>query len=162
MDEGHLIEDDLELKRNFSLRNCAKHSVTMTSLAFEQLAKTNPGTAFLHCSPGGVETNAARNLGGVTGKLLQIATPLLRPWMVPLEESGERQLYTVTAPAFAAKNVADQKANVGIDGMKGSGAYLVGSDNGPTGKLKLMKDLREKRTGEKVWEHTLEVFRRVE
>lgn len=31
--EGPLIEDDLELKHNFSLRNCGSHAVIMNDLA---------------------------------------------------------------------------------------------------------------------------------
>ena len=162
--EGKLIEDDLELKRNYSLMNSAAHSTTMTGLAFEHLAKENPNISFLHCFPGGVNTNVAKRMGGVTGWLMQTAMKsfLLKPWMVPLEESGERHLYAATAPAFAARSVASLEAIAGIDGVKNSGAYLVGADGEPTGKMKLINGLREKGMTEKVWEHTLQIFRRAE
>ena len=162
--EGKLIEDDLDLKRNYSLMNSAAHSTTMTGLAFEHLAKENPNVSFLHCFPGGVNTNVAKRMGGVTGWLMERAmtSVFLKPWMVPLEESGERHLYAATAPAFAAKSVADSKAIAGIDGVPGSGAYLVGADNERTGKMKIIDKLREKGMTEMVWEHTLQMFKRVE
>jgi hypothetical protein len=37
--EGPLIEDDLELKHNFSLRNYGSHVVIMKDFACEELAK---------------------------------------------------------------------------------------------------------------------------
>lgn len=167
--EGKLIESDLELKTHFSVRNCAAHSITMTSLAFEQLAKTNPGTSFVHSAPGGVATNAAKRMGGITGKLIEwtAKSPFLSPWMVPLGESGERHLYAATAPAFAARGAVVERrgrgeVGLGVDGVRGSGAYLVGADSEIMGSNKMIQGERERGMVEKVWEHTLGVFRRVD
>ena len=136
----------------------------MTGLAFEALAKANPDVSFLHCFPGGVQTNVAKRMGGVTGWLMNaaMASPLARPWMVPLEESGERHLYAATAAEFKARSAAGAEAMRGVDGVKGSGAYLVGADGERTGKDRLIEGLRERGMVEKVWEHTMGVFKRVE
>lgn len=47
---------------------------------------------------------------------------------------------------------------MGSDRSVGSGAYLVGSDNERRAKDSVLKDLREKGAGEKIWEHTMAIF----
>ena len=49
--EGPLYLDDLELKRNYSVRTCANHATTMNSLAALHLANLHPQTSFVHIYP---------------------------------------------------------------------------------------------------------------
>lgn len=160
--EGPLVEDDLELKHNFSLRNCGSHAVIMNDFACEELAKHHPGTAFVHVCPGFVKTGILDH-GGMLMKLLgSVTKTVLSPMAVSPEESGERNLFHGSASMFAPRASAGQDAAVGSDGTKGSGAYLVNWNGKKVGNQKILDALREKQMGKTIWEHTLEVFRRVE
>jgi len=44
--------DDLEYKNNFDAIKAGGNGSTQTTLAFEELAKTNPNVAFIHKYPG--------------------------------------------------------------------------------------------------------------
>ncbi|PLB46845.1 hypothetical protein P170DRAFT_438549 [Aspergillus steynii IBT 23096] len=141
---------DLSLTRTFTLRNCAKHAITMTSLATEHLALTHPGTSFVHVFPGIVQTGLMRDAGGVARFAVSVlAKTLARPWVVPVEESGERHLFVATSPEYQAV------------GEKGGGGYLLNWDGTPRGNEKVMAEFREKGTAEVVWKHTMEVFERI-
>ena len=159
--EAKVNEDDLELKHNFSLSSCANHATSMNSLACEELAKTNPGTSFLHISPGFVKTS----LGSQFSLPLRVATQVLgfvlTPLAVPVGESGERHLFHATAKEYAARAVAGNEAVRGSTGEKGSGAYLLNWDGKVSGNDKVMRDFRERGVGSKVWSHTLGVFKRI-
>ena len=146
----------------------------MTDFAFEHLAKTYPGTGFVHSSPGGVDTNAAKRMGGVTGKLLGwvAASGIARPWMTELGESGERHLFEGTSGRYRGREERVQErgiegegkeeAETGFGEEKGSGAYPLGSDCERLCKDSLLKEMRDRGVREKVWEHTVEVFRRID
>ncbi|OJJ03180.1 hypothetical protein ASPVEDRAFT_72911 [Aspergillus versicolor CBS 583.65] len=147
--EGALNQDDLDLKNTYSLANARTHAITMNSLSLGYLAKANPAVSFIHSFPGGVKTGVMRELGLVTRMALQAAMVLGKPWMVPVEESGERHLY----------------AAAGLPNLKreddGSGKlYLVGSDGEARGNQKVLNEYKEKKIDKKVWEHTLDVFNR--
>jgi hypothetical protein len=160
--EGALVEDDLELKHNFSLRNCLSHAVVMSDFACEELAKQHPGTAFVHVYPGAVKTGIL-NHGGMLMKFLgMVAQTVMSPMAVSSEESGERNLFHGSASMFAPRASAAEDAAVGSDGTKGSGAYLVSWNGKTVGNQKILDALREKQMGKTIWEHTLEVFKRVE
>ena len=88
-------------------------------------------------------------------------TTLLTPLSVPLGECGERHLFHATAKEYAARAVAGDEAVKGSTGEKGSGAYLLNWDGSVNGNEKVMKDFRDRGVGNKVWEHTLEVFKRI-
>ncbi|CAI7612820.1 short-chain dehydrogenase/reductase [Penicillium manginii] len=158
-DEGPLNMDDLSLKNNFSLRNCARHTITMTSLSMEELAAAHPATSFVHAYPSAVKTGLTRGLGPIARGALEGIYFLAKPFFVPLDESGERHLYAATSPRFSpreAKDVAD--AAPGSDGEKGSGAYLLHWDGSDNGNKKPLQELRKNDTGKTVWKHTLDTF----
>ncbi len=154
--EAPLILDDLTLN---SLRNCAKHAITMTSLSMEHLACLYPTTSFVHAYPGLVQTGLMRDFGAITRTAMSALFVLARPWMVPLDESGERHLYAATSPRFPPRASKDvEGAAPGADGAKGSGAYLLHWDGSDNGNRKPLQDLRKNETGKLVWQHTMEVF----
>ena len=159
--EAKMKEDDLELKHNFSLGNCANHATSMNSLACEELAKANTGTSFLHISPGFVKTSLGNGFSFPLRMATQVIAFVLTPIAVPLGESGERHLFHATAKEYAAKAIAGKEAVMGSTGEKGSGAYLLNWDGKVVGNDKVMRDFRERGVGSKVWEHTMEVFKRI-
>lgn len=156
--EAPLNLDDLSLKTHYSLRNAAKHAITMTTLSMQELAAAHPATSFIHAYPGAVKTGIMREFGAVTRVAMSAMFVLAKPWMVPLTESGDRHLYAATSPRFpprAANGVGD--AAPGADRIKGSGAYLLHWDGTNVGNQKVLEEFRKNQTGKLVWEHTVGV-----
>jgi len=146
--ESDIILDDLSLKTNYSTRNALKHAATMNSLMAYHLAELNPETSFVHMSPGAVKTNMLQNMG-IPKWIIAPALVLLTPFCVNIRESGERHLYASTSNVFAPKAKA------------GSGSYLLDWDNSPVGNVKVLRKYKEEGVAEKVWKHTLEVYKTV-
>lgn len=140
--ERPLILDDLPLKDNYSLKNCATHAVAMNTLAVGELAKANPSILFAHCFPGFVKTGVTRESGPIVRFLIAVIYFLGTPWGVSLEESGERHLYAATA-------------------LKAGEGHRLDWDGEPAAKNELLDEYKEKKTGELVWAHTLDVFKTV-
>ncbi|KAL2853173.1 hypothetical protein BJX68DRAFT_52840 [Aspergillus pseudodeflectus] len=148
--EGPLILEDLALKENYSLKNCAKHAITMTSLSLEELAKANPAISFVHTYPGVVRTGLLRDFNPVTQFLMNVLLFIAKPWTVPLEDCGERHLFAATGVP-RARTIGE-----------GSGRpYLVSWDGEPRGNQNVLGLYREKKIGPVVWKHTQDVFRRI-
>ncbi|KAJ5125248.1 hypothetical protein N7526_007425 [Penicillium atrosanguineum] len=140
--EGPLNLDDLSLKSTYSLRNAAKHAITMTSLSVQELAASHPEVCFVHAYPGVVNTGL-----------------MPKPWVVPLNESGDRHLYASTSSRFPPRaSAGGDDVAPGADGVKGSGAYLLSWDGSTAGNQKVLQDYRKNETGKLVWEHTVGVF----
>ena len=160
--EGRCNLDDLSLKKNYSIGACATHAGTMNSLFVEDLASKYPGTTFIHAYPGFVKTGLVRNHGFFMQLGVSALTTVIKPWMVPLDQSGERHLYAATSPAYPPQ-IASQKdgAVVGSAGIAGSGAYLISWDGSPNSKEKIMNEYREQGVGKKIWDHTMDVFDKV-
>jgi hypothetical protein len=170
--ESPMNMDDIELKNTFSAGNCAAHTTVMNDLMVEQYAAREPGTTFIHTSPGVVNTGVARELPAWARIPLKMFLPVLSPFMVSHDETGERHLFMATSgmypplkPAEAsAAGVSPQKGVEvvkGSSGQVGSGGYLLSYRGEATGKQKLLAEYRKKRIAETVWEHTAGVFERV-
>lgn len=160
--ESPINLDDLSLKTTYSLRNAAKHAITMTSLSMRELAVSHPEVSFVHAYPGIVKTGIMREFGTITRVAMSAMFVLAKPWMVPLNESGDRHLYAATSPRFPprASNGGGDVAP-GADGAKGSGAYRLDWDGSTTENQKVLQDYRKNETGKLVWEHTVGVFESV-
>ncbi|RAO66491.1 uncharacterized protein BHQ10_002503 [Talaromyces amestolkiae] len=163
--EGKMIEDDLDLQRNYSLPRAATHAVTMTSLSMIHLAASNPSISFIHSAPGGVKTNLMRDFNPIAKMLANGAFALLSPFgskigLIGLQESGERHVYASTYPKFAPR---DQKVEtVGADGEKGSGAYRVHFDSSIVeSKQDVIQEYLDRGVVKTVWEHTTGVIDKV-
>ncbi|KAI9849119.1 MAG: hypothetical protein M1837_005349 [Sclerophora amabilis] len=159
--EGRISLDDLALKANYSLGKCATHAGTMNSFAAEELAAANSSTTYIHAYPGFVKTNLSRGLGPIMKAATEGILMLVKPWSVPLGESGERHLYAATSKSYPPKSQPEESAVVGSAGEKGSGAYLISWDGTPCGKDKIMKEYRTQGVGRQIWEHTLDEFHRI-
>lgn len=164
-----MVENDLDLKSNFSLSNCGAHCGVMTDLMLERFASTSKGTAFVHTAPGVVKTNLGAGLPTYLRAVYKVAGPLLAPWTVGLHETGERHLFMATSNRYPPSELPNESScgapaekngvAEGSDGVRGSGAYLVNWD----GQIqKQNRDLLEeyRRTGmaERIWKHTTAVF----
>ncbi|KAJ5325868.1 uncharacterized protein MYU51_001103 [Penicillium brevicompactum] len=154
-----LILNDLSLKENYSLRNCANHAITMTSLSMEELAVSNPSTSFIHAYPGIVRTSLTRDNGMFMKAALNALFLLLTPMQVGLEESGERHLYASTNPIFSPRGSKSGDVAIGSDGVQGSGSYLVGADSATVSNQKVLEGYRADGTRASVWKHTLDIFK---
>lgn len=156
---------DLPLETHYSLHNCAKHAITMNSVAMEHLASASsyPQTSFVHSFPGIVRTRLARGFGGVTRLAVSALMVLMKPWEVSVEESGERHLYAATSPRFSpgagvsGVSRTDDVAE-GSDGSLGSGFYRLAVDGETYKPSRVMQQYREDGTRGLIWKHTLDLF----
>lgn len=159
--EGRLILEDLSLKENYTMRNCANHAITMTSLAMDELAQAHPSVSFIHTYPGVVNTDLTRDMGTVAHAAAKVILSLSSPWIVPFQESGERHLYLATNGKFGPQRTQvstrphREKADTVVK------AYLVDGCGIPRQNLKLLRKYKEEGVGKAVWTHTLDVFRKV-
>ncbi|KAF2502941.1 NAD(P)-binding protein [Lophium mytilinum] len=160
MIRSNLVLDDLSLKTHFSLSNCAAHACGFSDFAAEELAAANPNTSFIHAYPGLVNTGLANTFGPILRVGATILMAALKPFAVPLTESGERHLYAATNQAYAPKAKAGEDAALGSDGVKGSGAYWL-SWNGERMDSDRLKGYRAQGLGKTIWAHTLEVFDKI-
>lgn len=170
-DESSSINlSDLDLKQNFSMKNAMTHGIVMTDFAFEEAAKQYPGTSFIHCFPGFVKTGFMRDSGPLVRLAGSLITSPMLPFGVSITESGERHLFAATSGVYPAREKkngggterpAGEDMKKGSDGVAGSGAYLIGWNGEMRANEKVLKALREKGAGEKIWDHTLEMFRSV-
>ncbi|KAE8138692.1 short-chain dehydrogenase/reductase [Aspergillus pseudotamarii] len=161
--EAALHLEDLSLETHYSLRNCAKHAITMNSVSMEHLAASYPQVSFIHSFPGIVRTRLDRDLGTLAKHAISALMVLAKPWEITLEESGERHLYAATSPRFPPKICKDRKYDTaeGSDGYPGTGFYRL-SSNGSTYKpSNVMQLYRAEGVNSLIWKHTLDVFAKV-
>jgi hypothetical protein len=111
--EGLVDRTDLSLERNYFVNNIPVYA-TMTTLAFEELAKSYPTVSFIHSHPGSVRTKILYHfLDSVPGLWwypAQFLSWTLLPLLLRLvgitaEEAGERQLFLATSSRFPATKV---------------------------------------------------------
>lgn len=144
----------------------------MTNFAFEELAKANPTVSFVHAFPGGVKTGFSKDAGFLVRNLFDLGMALGSRWMVPFDESGERHLYAPTSGRYCARSREEGGVPVhdgpggnmvmkGSDGQEYSGAYLIGSDGEFRANKKVLKALRDKDAGPKIWEQIIKLFESV-
>jgi hypothetical protein len=160
---GTLDFSDLSLKHSFNLKNCGCHASLMGNFFLERMAEQHPHTSFVHSYPSGVATGVMRELPA--GRVLSaVLTPLLKPFMVPLDESGERHLFAATSGRFPPKAEAEGREGdiaAGSDGTKGSGCYWLNWDSEVFPPNKKIQSTRLQGAVEKVMQHTDEVFKQV-
>lgn len=173
--QGKMNLDDLELRKNFSIRLALSHYGGLQSWFLEELSRRNPAKVVgCHYYPGTVMTDLAwhSDIPRWTMFLWSwIVGPIMRIWSVPFDECGQRILF-MASPRFAAcpdtgepfpSSSADgvDKAE-GRNGVLGSGAYDVNWDDSIIPPTKEMKQLREERPGEKMWDHTMAAWEAIE
>jgi NAD(P)-dependent dehydrogenase (short-subunit alcohol dehydrogenase family) len=168
--EGNIDAGDLDLKDNYNIVSCAMHSVTMTSLAMEHLAASHRAS-FVHVFPGLVSTNIYTN--SFPPPLAAVYNygvwPLMYPFSVDIEESGQRHLFHATSEHYPANTVDKSDATttrdgdrvaMGSNGVLGSGAYLMNWKGETSAAGKKMQNLRAQGMAQEVWKHTTELLSR--
>lgn len=170
--EGPLITDDLELKTHYSFSNSANHSATLTSLFLEEAAARHPSVSFVHGFPGVVKTGLLTGAfpSWMKWPLEHTIIPVMTPFMVPLQEAGERFVFLATSARYPPRQVAggSKSAGVplpgGVDVAKGAnneaGAYLL-EWNGEETEGKVMAKYRKEGMRKQIWDHAHEVIERV-
>lgn len=138
--------NDFDLKKGYSIKACAGHAQTGTTLAMQTLAAdpTNKGITFIHSAPGGVMTNISRNLPKPMQWGFKGLGLVLKPLIVGVQESGERHVYAATADKFG----------------KGGCVLLNPSSDVLKPNAEVQKMVKDG-TQDKVWEHTQEVFKKI-
>ena len=138
---------------------------------FEELAKQSPTVSFIHSFPGAVKTGWYKETNPLIRATINFVFPAFAIGMniISLEESGERHLYLCTCGRLPGRNSShaipsSKKESLmmrGSSGQKGGGAYLIGEYGQFAGNEEVLAELRKSFADFKVWEHTLDEFKRV-
>ncbi|PGH06272.1 hypothetical protein GX51_02469 [Blastomyces parvus] len=163
--EGLLHPTDFPALR-IPLKELRGHLASLVTLGLEAVSKMATDVSFVHCHPGSVDTPLFRHMHSQPGK----QSPF-QACMVPIDESGERQVYLATSSRFPAKQgnsapvLLPDGSGISVDttGIIGGGVYSVGSDCEPASSdvIQLLAELRDKGMLEEVWNHTEEEFKRI-
>jgi NAD(P)-dependent dehydrogenase (short-subunit alcohol dehydrogenase family) len=148
--ESNINLDDIDLKHNYSLQNAAYHAQTANTLAPLTLWEKEPltkGVTFIHSAPGGVQTSLASRPGlakYALKALFPIAKVLAPSQMNSPVECGERHVWAGTAEAF------------------GKGGVVLLNPKSEVIESEAVRKMVKDGVGEKIWEHTLEVFKKID
>jgi hypothetical protein len=124
----------------------------MTSLAMDELSKSNPKVSFIHKYPGIVKTGLLgkmfedwKGAWKILGVLAQkVLLPVMGLFQVSAEEAGERGLYAATSEKYSV-----------------SGFYRLDWNDENAKEAPQLDKYRGEGMPKKVWEHTVGVFERV-
>ena len=148
--EKALHEQDIGLDQRWSPTAVINHTTTMTSLAFEHLAKENKEMTFLHSFPGLVRTDIFARLEPPesSGVVWRVTLAFIRGLVailllcvgMPVEECGERQAFLLTTDRY------------------GPGAWRIDASSEQVITPGVLERYREEGWRERNWEHTMRVF----
>ncbi|KAK6543551.1 hypothetical protein TWF694_000295 [Orbilia ellipsospora] len=173
--EKPLDPNNLDMRGMPMIKSRQAHT-TITTVAFDALAKQNPDVSFVHAFAGFVKTEG-QNFPGLLSVVIRTVMWVGGRWiLIPDEESGERNLFYATSGIYppgaigtkGTESESDEEAKegevtaLGLDGVKGSGCYTLHWDGtAKHGNPELLK-YREEGFTDKVWEHTLTVWKGIE
>ncbi|KAK6209115.1 hypothetical protein LQW54_006569 [Pestalotiopsis sp. IQ-011] len=170
--EGTIFPDDFQANI-LGVLSFRGHLTSMITLSLAAVAWQAPEVSFVHDYPGFVKTGLPRELTGVAASVSKVVfAPLMAVLQIPIEETGERQLYLATTARFpprggsGAEGVAVEEgvsASAGFDGTPAGGVYSVDYEaEGPGQKVEeTLQNYKKSGMGEKVWNHTEEEFVRI-
>ena len=127
---GLVLEDDLELKKQFTIPNAANVAGTYNDLGLDQFAINHPHIGFTHASPGFVKTQWGSEFPWIVRGLVRVV-----------------QLFAMT-PEQCADNMC--KALWDSD-KKGTGKVIIMKENGTFGNV---TSVHSDRLRTLIWEHT--------
>ena len=141
--EGKIIEDDLDLERNYSILNSMNQMGSMMTLSFDRLAEQNPEKSFVHSYPGVVSTGLlGKSASGILGMLFSyILEPILHLFSVDVKEVGERTLYYGTSDRYP------------------KGSWSVDWNSEPK-TVQTLVEYRDRGMADKIMDHNLKIFER--
>jgi hypothetical protein len=164
--EADINMDDMDLRKGYTLHSCLSHCVMMTDFMMEELAKRFPHTAFSHSYPGTIKSGITNTLTGPIRLGVKVLYSVMTPWILNFRESGERHFFQITSAMYKAYDGAagipltgDLQIAMGMDDVRGSGAYLLDWDGKPAGDMAIIKKYRAMNAGPKIWEHTMTVMK---
>ncbi|KAI1133093.1 NAD(P)-binding protein [Nemania abortiva] len=139
------------------------HLTSLVTLGLESVAQAAPDVSFIHDYPGTVQTKLTDYLPEEVARTLEF---------MPLDESGERQLYIATSAMFPPADGLDivgvplghgVEVAVGTSGAAGSGMYSVGADceSASSIVIELLGNMRRDGLVQEVRRHTDSEFRRI-
>ncbi|KFY26649.1 hypothetical protein V491_01222 [Pseudogymnoascus sp. VKM F-3775] len=153
--EKSMFDDDIGLEKRWSAKAVITHTTTMTSLAFEHLAKGDERITFLHVFPGLVNSgnfirvNVADSAGVVWRVMLMIFCRMITAVQLIFgttpKECGERQAYHLTSDQFRPGAWRIDNSSVVLSAHAGG----------------VFEKYRDSGWPEKIWRHTTAVFDRV-
>ncbi|TEY45016.1 hypothetical protein BOTCAL_0337g00140 [Botryotinia calthae] len=174
--------DDLEVKQDFTMLKAAGSGTTQTTLAFEELARSNSRITFIHKYPGFIDTGAVGRLMSSTTGVYSIPATFFRWVMLPffnlfatsVEEAGERGLFLATSARYPPTETREG-ANPGVElpaGIEIARSSMVDGNGSSNGVYRLKADdesapdgdvlpgYRKNNAGRVVWESTMRVWER--
>lgn len=157
---------------------------SLTTLSFEQLARSHPNISFIHSYPGGVQTeildklmDTAKGIWSYPAWFVKkFVSPIFwlisKPFTVQVEESGERHLFLATSAAYPSASAVTQEGVAGVvplvggvETKKGSagnnGVYRTQSTCEVAGENKFLTKARKEGLDVLEWRETVKVFERV-
>ena len=147
----------------------------MNEFMVEEFAKRAPGTAFVHTSPGAVNTGLLRDLPLWARVSVNILSPIISLFMVSAEETGQRQLFNATSSTYAPANSAVNSATSsgtpvpngvsianGVFGNSATGGYSLGWQGNVFKSKQFLEEYRQNGYGHIIWEHTMGIFKSVD
>ena len=164
--EADIQLDDLDLKKDFTLHAALAHCVVMTDFMMEELSQRHPSISFSHSYPGTIKTGIANQLSGAVKLAVKVLYAVMTPWILNVQESGVRHLFQITSAAYPSRRggvgvpIPDgMEAIKGMDGVKGSGAYMLDWDGKATSDTTIITKYREMNAGPRIWQHTMDIFK---
>jgi hypothetical protein len=178
--ESAIDINDLEVKNDFDTFKAMANGTTQTTLAFEELAKSNPSITFIHKYPGFVNTGVIDKFLATSKGLIAVLATIARWLVLPIvnffsttvDEAGERGLFLATSarypPAKSStgftgitlpKGVKVADSSVIKDGQ-GNGVYRLGPLDESAPDTEVLPGYRSEGVDSKVWEATLATWER--
>jgi NAD(P)-dependent dehydrogenase (short-subunit alcohol dehydrogenase family) len=154
--EAAINEDDLDLRdsQNWSFWNSSVHSATMSTLAFERIARGNPRLSIVHSYPGPVSTPG---LARAAKFGLKPSSPQSQ------EEGGARALFYATSDRYAVQeSLVPLPSQLGVSPKTGGGVFLVDALSEGIDNEAVLSDMRKRKVDEKVLDFTHKLFAQVD
>lgn len=177
--EGAVIPTDWQAE-NMSILSYRRHATSMITLTLLEIAKQAPGVSFIHNYPGFVNTGMSRELTGIVPAITKVLlAPVMAVLKIPIDETGERQLYFATSARFPPRDHGTGTGEAasdgmvalgrgvstatGADGTSGGGVYSIDYEaEGTSQRVQgILEGLRTDGTAEKLRKHLEEEFVRI-
>ncbi|KAK7188560.1 hypothetical protein DPSP01_005523 [Paraphaeosphaeria sporulosa] len=165
--EGPLTAPELQMRTVKSPLKARGQAASAVTLLLEEMGRRAPEVGFVHTYPGFVSSNIGRDFGVVVKGLGWVLERTVGKWLyIPVEESGERNLWLCTSGRFAGAAAGEEKGvevAVGTDGRAGSGVYTI-DEKGESGcevVLQVLRDMRVQKRDVWAWEEVRKEFLRI-
>lgn len=177
--ESAIDINDLEVKNDFTFIKAAENGTTQTTLALEELAKSNPTITFIHKYPGFVNSGVIDRLLATAPGLFTIPAtigrwlilPVVNLFSMTVDEAGERVLFLATSSRYPASKMSGTagvplqpgmkvaEASVVKDGVI-NGVYRLGPNDESAKESPVLPGYRADGVDALVWEKTLSTWER--